>query len=301
MQSSSSSFTLSKPGMGTSTPPANQPEMPVLTSYFPPQKPMSTMSKIRWATRPTTRAGRPGHWHVHRSFHFSQIIREPMAEFFGVAVFVILGTGVDCSVVLSTNKGVASSPKGVSPGIGPFRSCWILRFNRIVARISSLLILVGPSVCLWYMNEKRTQRLIDSVCTGLALGAWISGGISGGHLNPAVRALTVPSRYSKCLSCYHLGYSCIGYMARLLLAQSTWYVNNSMTPKYYLPHYSQKAFIFAQLMGGVVGAAIVYGNYKNAIDIFEEGSGIRTRATAGLFATYAVSLKVKSYQRKFEF
>jgi glycerol uptake facilitator-like aquaporin len=41
------------------------------------------------------------------------IIREPMAEFAGVAVFVMLGTAVDCQVVLSTNKGVASSPKGV--------------------------------------------------------------------------------------------------------------------------------------------------------------------------------------------
>lgn len=36
-----------------------------------------------------------------------------MAEFFGVAIFVIFGTGVDCQVVLSTNKGVAAAPKGV--------------------------------------------------------------------------------------------------------------------------------------------------------------------------------------------
>ena len=36
-----------------------------------------------------------------------------MAELAGVAIFVLLGTGVDCQVVLSTNKGVASSPKGV--------------------------------------------------------------------------------------------------------------------------------------------------------------------------------------------
>lgn len=36
-----------------------------------------------------------------------------MAEFFGVALFVIIGTGVDCQVVLSTNKDVASAPKGV--------------------------------------------------------------------------------------------------------------------------------------------------------------------------------------------
>ena len=46
--------------------------------------------------------------------NFSEVIREPMAEFAGVAVFVMIGTGADCSVVLSTNTAVASSPKGVS-------------------------------------------------------------------------------------------------------------------------------------------------------------------------------------------
>ena len=41
-------------------------------------------------------------------------MREPMAEFAGVAVFVLIGTGADCQVVLSTNTAIASSPKGVS-------------------------------------------------------------------------------------------------------------------------------------------------------------------------------------------
>ena len=41
-------------------------------------------------------------------------MREPMAEFAGVAVFVLIGTGADCQVVLSTNTAVASSPRGVS-------------------------------------------------------------------------------------------------------------------------------------------------------------------------------------------
>jgi hypothetical protein len=43
------------------------------------------------------------------------------------------------------------------------------------------------------------------------------------------------------------------------------------------------------VLGGLFGAAVVYGNYASAIDIFEGGHGIRTRATGGLFATYAVS------------
>ena len=37
-----------------------------------------------------------------------------MAEFAGVAIFLIIGTGVNCQVVLSTDPAVASSPKGVS-------------------------------------------------------------------------------------------------------------------------------------------------------------------------------------------
>lgn len=179
MLSSASSFTLSKP---TGSPPADA-ELPVLTSYFPPQKPKSALSKFR------------------------QAIREPMAEFFGVAVFVIFGTGVDCQVVLSTNKGVASSPKG-----------------------DFLSVNFGWAI-------------------GLAMGAWISGGISGGHLNPAVTLAMAVWR---------------GFSWRKV-----------------------PAYIFAQVLGGIVGAAIVYRNYIHAIDIFEGGHHIRTQATAGLFATYA--------------
>jgi aquaglyceroporin related protein len=48
-------------------------------------------------------------------------------------------------------------------------------------------------------------------------------------------------------------------------------------------------YILAQVLGGIFGSAIVYGNYINAINIFEGGNDIRTQATASLFATYAVS------------
>ena len=44
----------------------------------------------------------------------------------------------------------------------------------------------------------------------------------------------------------------------------------------------------AQLLGGICGAAIVYGNYIRAIDIFEGGRDIRTLETAGLFGTVPV-------------
>jgi len=55
-------------------------------------------------------------------------------------------------------------------------------------------------------------------------------------------------------------------------------------------------YIFAQVMGGVVGTGLVYANYIHAIDLFEGGRHIRTQATASLFATYAVSLSFKELQ-----
>lgn len=50
-----------------------------------------------------------------------------------------------------------------------------------------------------------------------------------------------------------------------------------------------QGFIFAQTLGGFIGAAIIYANYFHAIDIFEGGAGIRTMKTAGVFGAYAVS------------
>jgi glycerol uptake facilitator-like aquaporin len=45
-------------------------------------------------------------------------------------------------------------------------------------------------------------------------------------------------------------------------------------------------YIISQIVGGIIGAAVVYANYYHAIDIFENGE--RTLRTAGLFSTYAV-------------
>lgn len=42
------------------------------------------------------------------------MLKEPLAEFFGVMFIILFGAGVDCQVVLSGNPAVASSPKGVS-------------------------------------------------------------------------------------------------------------------------------------------------------------------------------------------
>jgi len=85
---------------------------------------------------------------------------------------------------------------------------------------------------------------------GVALGVWVSGGISGGHINPAITlALAVTRRF---------------------------------------PWKKVPIYMLSQLLGAILGAAIVYANYFHAINLFEGGSGIRTvSGTAGLFGTYA--------------
>jgi aquaglyceroporin related protein, other eukaryote len=59
-------------------------------------------------------------------------------------------------------------------------------------------------------------------------------------------------------------------------------------------------FVLAQILGGVVGACLSYGNYLGAIDVAEGGGKTRTipgqyvgaAGTAGMFATFAVSSSV---------
>lgn len=87
--------------------------------------------------------------------------------------------------------------------------------------------------------------------TGTALGVWVSSGISGGHINPAVT----------------IAFACCRDF----------------------PWRKVPAYVFAQVMGGLCGAGIIYANYIHAIDIVEGGRNIRTvPGTAGLFSTYAV-------------
>lgn len=86
------------------------------------------------------------------------------------------------------------------------------------------------------------------------LGAFVAKK-SGGHLNPAVT------------------------LAHCVYRRFPWHK---------LPIYA-----FAQLLGAMLGALVVYFNYASAIDVFEGGVDIRTvehaaTSTAGVFATYPV-------------
>ena len=95
----------------------------------------------------------------------------------------------------------------------------------------------------------------------------------------------------------HADYSRIGDLAWFSLEESSWFVCHFLARVIILDaHPIQIAYIFAQLMGGIVGAAIVYGNYFHAIDLVEGGHGVRTLKTAGLFSTYPVSLFPQSIQ-----
>ncbi|OAX42144.1 major intrinsic protein superfamily membrane channel protein [Rhizopogon vinicolor AM-OR11-026] len=87
---------------------------------------------------------------------------------------------------------------------------------------------------------------------GLALGVWIAGGISGGHLNPAVTFSLAVFR---------------GF-----------------------PWKKVPIYALAQLLGAFCAAGIVYANYFHVINIVEGGRSIRTINGSGdLFATYAAS------------
>ncbi|KXN82857.1 hypothetical protein AN958_02131 [Leucoagaricus sp. SymC.cos] len=86
---------------------------------------------------------------------------------------------------------------------------------------------------------------------GVAMGVYVSGGISGGHINPAVTLALAVFR---------------GF-----------------------PWRKVPIYMFSQLLGALVGSALIYANYIHAIDVVEGGRHIRTLTTAGLFSTYALN------------
>lgn len=98
-----------------------------------------------------------------------------------------------------------------------------------------------------------------SMITGTAatLGILIAGPVSGGHLNPSVTlAFVVFRRFSP---------------------------------------WKGLAYLVAQMLGGFTGAALVYANYRSAIDSFE-GFNVRTHKTAVIFSTYPQPFLTKTGQ-----
>jgi aquaglyceroporin related protein len=64
-------------------------------------------------------------------------------------------------------------------------------------------------------------------------------------------------------------------------------------------------YLVAQVLGAMVASAVVYANYKSAIDVFEGGPDIRTvgsnTSTAGIFCTYPAAFMTKTGQFFSEF
>ncbi|GAA93674.1 uncharacterized protein L969DRAFT_90192 [Mixia osmundae IAM 14324] len=89
----------------------------------------------------------------------------------------------------------------------------------------------------------------------VVFGIYASGGISGGHINPAVTISLAVFR---------------GF-----------------------PWRKVPIYIFAQILGAMCGALMVYATYHEAITIYEGGPNIRTHtgptATAALFSTYPLT------------
>lgn len=109
-------------------------------------------------------------------------------------------------------------------------------------------------------NAKGDYQSI-SWCWGIGVmfGVYIAGGISGGHLNPAVT------------------------LTNCVLRKLSW----KKLPVYWV----------AQTLGCFTGAAIIYGNYRSAIQQYEGGDmrtvGLAT-STAGIFCTYPAEFMTRT-------
>jgi aquaglyceroporin related protein len=133
-----------------------------------------------------------------------------------------------------------------------------------------ILILFGDGVVAQVVLSNGTKGDYQSISWGWGLGVMLgvySSGISGAHLNPAVT------------------------LANCVFRKFPW----RKFPIYML----------AQVLGAMTASAIVYANYKSAIDVYEGGPNIRTvggaTSTAGIFCTYPAEFMTKTGQFFSEF
>ena len=131
------------------------------------------------------------------------------------------------------------------------RTTEVLDLNIFIShyRIGCQLPSDGVSVCSVSYLMAFVSDMRSMICVGLGLGVWVAGNVSGGHVNPAVTLTLATFR---------------GFPWRKV-------------PIYWL----------AQLLGGILGAAIVYATYFHEINRVEGGR--RTvPGTAQLFGNYPV-------------
>ncbi|KHN96572.1 aquaglyceroporin [Metarhizium album ARSEF 1941] len=144
-------------------------------------------------------------------------------------------------------------PAEVPPQWPKVRSNWQDAFSEFFGTM--ILLLFGDGVVAQVVLSNGTKGNYQSISWGWGIGVMLGvyvGGKSGGHINPAVTLA----------NCVYRGH----------------------------PWRKFPVYAFAQLLGAMTGAAIIYGNYRSAIDAFEGGTGLRTvsgpNATAGIFCTY---------------
>merc|ERR1712093_341166 len=128
-----------------------------------------------------------------------------------------------------------------------------------------ILILFGDGVVAQVILSNFERGDYQSISWGWGLGVMLgvyASGISGAHINPAVT------------------------FANCVFRKFPW----RKFPGY----------LIAQVLGAMAASAVVYGNYKSAIDVFEGGSNIRTvpgfseTATAGIFCTYPAEFMTRT-------
>ncbi|KAL3492225.1 putative aquaglyceroporin [Aspergillus germanicus] len=129
-----------------------------------------------------------------------------------------------------------------------------------------ILILFGNGVVAQVTLSRNQKGDYQSISWGWGLGVMLGvyvSGISGSHINPAVT------------------------FANCVLRKFPWR--------------KWPIYAISQLLGGMCAAAIVYGNYKSAIDAYE-GPGIRTvpgysdHPTGGIFCTYPTDFMTRTGQ-----
>jgi aquaglyceroporin related protein len=137
-----------------------------------------------------------------------------------------------------------------------------------------MLVLFGDGAIAMSVLSAGAKGNWLTICLGFGIGLMIgvyTSGPSGGHVNPAVT------------------------LANCVYRKFPWKK---------LPIY-----VAAQVLGAMCAAAVVYGNYKSAINVFEGGADIRTvpgvgndsNATAGIFATYPAPFVTRTGQFFSEF
>lgn len=76
------------------------------------------------------------------------------------------------------------------------------------------------------------------------------------------------------------------------MEEGSWYVFPPLQSRVHaLTSLPTTVFIIAQFLGGLIGAALVYALYFHAFELFE-GAGVRTNATASIFVSQPVSLRL---------